>query len=816
MKKYSKYLMAFLLPIIILIIYIISVNGNLNSLFISDLREQYLFLFDYLKQVLNGEKSFFYSYSVGLGQGMIGTYAYYLASPLNLLLFFVPEIYLMNFISILILMKIGLSGLNMFIYLEKSNNNEYYINIMFSLCYALMSFNLMYYFNIMWLDAIYLTPLIILGIDKLILENKSNLYIITLFICIISQYYMGFIVCIFCVIYFIYKALICNKCNKRVLKSFVTYSLIAGFLTAFLTLPTLIDLFNIYREDSISQLSFLQKLSNLLVSLGIKKSVNSMDFRFPNIYCGLINIVLCINFLLYAKDKKKKAVTSIILLFFAVSILLEPLIILWHAGSSPFGILYRFSFLISLFLIIISADYYKSYNVFNNRTAFILVSIYTLLLLLGYTLQSESEINYIIIFVNAMILLGNIILLNINFLNGSKFTKIGIILFVVIELIINLKYSLTINESLKENQKSILDNNRFELYDSINDIENNTVRIDGKPLYYEDEQILIDKGNINLFLSSNNKQMFSFLNDSGYYVISPSASINTNNYFLNSLLGIKYWYGDNVNDEIYEYYYTINLNDKKIPIYKNKYALSLGYIVNDNEFIYNYNNPFEYQNSFVKAISNNTIFDKYDYESINGREYILNLNESNNIYLYIPISAENYSNLFVNIYINDELVKFQANVLEEIIVIPNNYKNQKVKVKIEYLEDIEFLPTILFYYDDYEKNINILKNLQEQQLENIEINKNKLVGNINVKNEQMTLMVTIPYDSGFEVRVDGKKTEYSKLYDSFIGIKLSKGKHKIEMVYKPRGLKSGLIISVITLLIYLTYLRRRKNDKETN
>ena len=76
---------------------------------------------------------------------------------------------------------------------------------MFSLCYAFMAYNINFQINIMWIDGIILLPLVMLGIDKLINENKYKLYIITLFITIFSNYYIGYMICIFSVLYFIYK-----------------------------------------------------------------------------------------------------------------------------------------------------------------------------------------------------------------------------------------------------------------------------------------------------------------------------------------------------------------------------------------------------------------------------------------------------------------------------------------------------------------------------------------------------------------------------------------------------------------------------------
>ena len=59
-----------------------------------------------------------------------------------------------------------------------------------------------------------------------------------------------------------------------------------------------------------------------------------------------------------------------------------------------------------------------------------------------------------------------------------------------------------------------------------------------------------------------------------------------------------------------------------------------------------------------------------------------------------------------------------------------------------------------------------------------------------------TLFLSIPYDEGWSITVDGEKKTAKKLFDAFMGIELSPGSHVIEMQYMPRGLKMGAAISL--------------------
>ena len=77
--------------------------------------------------------------------------------------------------------------------------------VLFSVIYALMGYTATYYYNYIWIDSIIMLPLVVYGIDKLIETNKPLVYIITLTITIITNYYIGYMICIFSLIYYIYN-----------------------------------------------------------------------------------------------------------------------------------------------------------------------------------------------------------------------------------------------------------------------------------------------------------------------------------------------------------------------------------------------------------------------------------------------------------------------------------------------------------------------------------------------------------------------------------------------------------------------------------
>ena len=76
-------------------------------------------------------------------------------------------------------------------------------------------------------------------------------------------------------------------------------------------------------------------------------------------------------------------------------------------------------------------------------------------------------------------------------------------------------------------------------------------------------------------------------------------------------------------------------------------------------------------------------------------------------------------------------------------------------------------------------------------------------GTIDVK-EYGIFVSNIIYDNGWTVYVDGKEVEYEAFKDALISFQLTEGTHEIKFSYFPHGLKEGLIISVISLVAFIT------------
>jgi uncharacterized membrane protein YfhO len=65
---------------------------------------------------------------------------------------------------------------------------------------------------------------------------------------------------------------------------------------------------------------------------------------------------------------------------------------------------------------------------------------------------------------------------------------------------------------------------------------------------------------------------------------------------------------------------------------------------------------------------------------------------------------------------------------------------------------------------------------------------------------------SIPCDAGWSAKVDGRPADIEKVNTGFLGLMLPAGKHSIVFRYFPPGLREGILVSGVALLLLLTYV----------
>ncbi len=143
-----------------------------ETILLRDSVGQYLDFISYFKTVLRGENDLFYTFSKALGGDLVSLASYYLLSPFNLLFIFSKNENIPLFYTAVVVLKLSACG-GAFYWAAQKREGAKYSHLLFSTAYALMSYNILYQWNIMWLDGVMILPLLGLGIERI--WEKSRL-----------------------------------------------------------------------------------------------------------------------------------------------------------------------------------------------------------------------------------------------------------------------------------------------------------------------------------------------------------------------------------------------------------------------------------------------------------------------------------------------------------------------------------------------------------------------------------------------------------------------------------------------------------------
>ncbi|WP_032798799.1 YfhO family protein, partial [Streptococcus sobrinus] len=206
-KKLAFYGLAFLLPVLIMLTALWTLGiywGSKTTILASDGFHQYSIFAIQLRNVLHGSDSLFYTFTSGLGLNFYALSSYYLGSFLSPFYYFFSAKSIADAVYLFTLIKFGLMGLSMSFTLcqlfVKLKNG---LIISLSTSYTLMSFAISQLEINTWLDVLILAPLIILGLHFLLEKKSFWLYYLTLTLLFIQNYYFGFMMAIFLVLYFL-------------------------------------------------------------------------------------------------------------------------------------------------------------------------------------------------------------------------------------------------------------------------------------------------------------------------------------------------------------------------------------------------------------------------------------------------------------------------------------------------------------------------------------------------------------------------------------------------------------------------------------
>jgi len=372
MMQRRPLLAAFFLPVSIMLFIVIARGiypfGDRSFLRI-DLYNQYFPFFTEYWRKLHEGGSFFYSRYLGLGGSFAGVFAYYLASPLHLILLLCPQKWIQECMVLLIIGKLGLCGLSFAWWLKERFRTDSYLISAFGLLYALSGYTAAYNWNIMWLDVICLAPVVIAGLERLIAisagKRKNDiagicLYPVALGLAIWCNYYLCIMLCIFLVLRFVIGTLDLTLRQKgAAFLRFAAGSLLGGALSAFVSLPGVLAL-RVTKFDDPNFSMEIKSYFNIIQAFARHFVLTECEIRnehWPNVYCGVIILFLVpLWFVVSKRSRKVKVGIALLLAFFWASYTFNVLTFFWHGLNFPDSLPARQSYLYIFLLLTLAFE----------------------------------------------------------------------------------------------------------------------------------------------------------------------------------------------------------------------------------------------------------------------------------------------------------------------------------------------------------------------------------------------------------------------------------------------------------------------------
>lgn len=866
-SNYIYFLAFFSAPMVLMIAY--ALRGvypfGSNSVLALDLNAQYIYYYEYFREIFLGDNSLLYSFSRTLGGEMIGTYAYYLASPFSFVILLFPKYLLTEAILFMILLKVGAAALTFSVYLRVARKSDHLTTLLFSLMYGLMSYNIVQTMNPMWLDGPIFFPLIILSLEQLIDQRRYVFYTITLALMFTASFYIGYMVGIFVIIYFFYYLYSSDFVGSRIsgLKAsavFLISSIFAVCGSLWLLLPTYYALQ--FGKFGFSNPNFMPKQKLDIFDLFSKMLPLSYDsinvWGFPFIYCGLLTLILL--FLYFTSsgiDNRKKFSAAFILSLFFFLFTVSSLDTLLHGFQEPVWLNYRYSFVFSFFLLIFAYEALvclkpeDQKTLFRNSMILLIITAFIGRISDAY-LEPEKTIwlSYVLIILYSLLIYYLKIYQYPVFerqlnklpqgLVGKKILQAVLLFVVIIELLLNTIALIDSahSEVYYSDRKSYRDyfDQLYPAVDYLNEIDKSFFRTETVMRRTVNDPMALGIYGVSHSSSVLNQSVIDLMYRLGFASREHWTRYKGATPVTDSLLGIHYILAEEPVNNYYEEIFRTG----DVHIYRNPYAMPIAFAVAEDfaSIELDSDDPFANQNFFLSTMLGDSYTEYFKLltikdvilENIEGVEqeslvayrivnpsqnahieYIIATAEENEMFMYLVSSVPRKVNIWLEHTYLDTFFDYSSTC---IIPLGSNPGKESVSLITTPIEGEYYLTQNLFYYLDRPLFESTMAKLSGKKALVEKLSETSLHISTEVKEGEI-LFTSIPYDQGWQATVDGEKVEIVKTLDSLLAVKLNPGTSIVALNYFPRGLKAGIIVSVISWTLFAGILAYQRFSKKS-
>ncbi len=838
-----------------------------------DLYHQYGPLFAELYERIVGLRSLLYSWNSGLGSSFLGNFSNYLSSPLSSIILLFGHKNIPEAVATIILLKGAFASATFAYYLKRSQGHNDYSISAFGLLYSFCGFFIAYYWNVMWLDAMVLFPLAMLGIELIIKEKKFGLFVFALTMTMLTNYYMAYMLCLFSILFYLVSYFgkysftsLYDSINKdsdayitvkpsfwkrlrhsRFLGSGITFAL-SGLLALGLAAALLLPVYFILKASSATDNSMpttftsyykiFDFLANHLASVEPTIRSSGKDV-LPNISSGIATILL-VPLYLFTKSisiKEKAAYVGLLgFLYFSFNINYANFV--WHAFHFPNDLPYRFSFMYSFILLIIA---YKAFVRLKEFTAKEILSVGIAVVFAIVLIQEIGSKNVNDITVIAGISFVVLYTMLFAMQSRGKFPAAAFTLLILCSF--TAEVCITDTEHFSMSQKKAdytQDLADFQtIKTKLDEYDGGFYRMELTSLRTRMDPCWYDYNGVSTFSSMAYEKVANLqskLGMSSNYINSYTYNSQTPVY--NAMHALKYIVNNKENIEMNPIFYNSLFSKDKFTAYENLYSLPIAYCADAAvlDWEHTVDNPFLVQaDYFTKATGAENPFTQLpitDAEYMNVDE-IYSGYDSGEFYFYrttpdsdatvtFILTPEETQSYYINVkssHVEDIIVSGNNSVLTHnndrgaIIDIGIREVGEEIRVELPISEGNSGNISLYAYGLDTAKFAEGYNKLKTGELAVTTFEDTHIVGTVYAPKGNI-LYTSIPYDEGWTVTVNGEKVNNAQLLkigDALLGIPLDKeGANTIELKFVPKGFYQGLYISTVTLFALMLFLLVRK------
>ena len=813
-----------------------------NTIDFWDMGQMNVPMYYHVYDFLHGTKSLLFDWYTGLGTNMTEVVSICsLLSPFNLFFYFVPREHILESLSIFNMLKMMGMAASLYALLQHKFCVNTFWKVLFSVSYAFSGFVLQYYTNNQWLDIAAMFPLLLLALDILFQSKRLVPYITMLTLCLVTNFYLSSMILLF--LFFIgglYLLLLSPKeKRKQQIWSLGIGTFTALGLSACMVLPTMIQISQSQRANTTGQ--------GFDRIVAILNSVDATDLqKWWMLFGTALVLVIIIKGIFATKTDKRTTlfvVSSILMLTLQIGF--ENINLIWHFGSYVWYPM-RFGFITSLVFLMAGCYYVGKLpylNEFGNDIPTIsskFDKIYPFIMgacIVGILVPTaiychnrfivnnyKATLFYAYYFIFIALLLIYTFLLRKNN-RALNYRIIGS--FVLAELVVGAYVFIcppaaVQNACIEQNSEFVYTTNTLKKDMGISPSDLERIKNIGGTLN-ANYPLILQRAALSNWTHSVTKTIQTSMWHWGYTKHYTRLIDSGGTVFSDALLNIKQTLSPYALDTSL---YSLVSEQDEYYLYDNTYTLPFGITVSSDiasidETTYSH---FDLQNAVFNQLSgqhelihviqsgskkDSNIVTSTVRTTENSKQvitYKMTIQGNQALYFYGVSTSKN-----IQLYVDGKIIPIPSIKKEESTAYPDGFNSNMISMGAFHDRIIEVkvvCPTavlesqVAFGLLDMDKLATFTQSYAGYTA-NETTTKQGMSLTVNGTAEKNMLFLPVVYDKGWTCTVNGKTTEIVPITGAFTGIPLEEGVNTVKLTFLPSGMKTGILISLTTLLLLI-------------